>query len=337
VFNTFDPTTRQAFRSWQQELAKAVRGNDQNLNYVLGNLPPFAINLTQLLQVLDVEHNSVVSLVRNGGTTFAALNRDPAALRNLITSGETTFRTTAQNQRALSDTFHVFPTFLNEQRLTMAALQKFSLNADPVIKELIPVAQQLGPTLNAVRQLSPYLRTLFVKLGPLVTVSNKGLPATQRILKGLNPNQLLDQLGPFLEQLNPILSWLGLHQQLTSDFITSGAVGFFPRTTTFGGDGTGHYLRQFGPSGNETLSFQPTRDPNNRGNTYPDPLFGVNPNNFTQDDLGAWDCNNSGVHGPQGDQPSGSPACWLAPRPSRFLRNQKQKFPHLLQAKYPGT
>jgi hypothetical protein len=103
------------------------------------------------------------------------------------------------------------------------------------------------------------------------------------------------------------------------------------------GQPCGHYLRQFGVSGNEGLAIYANRDPNNRGNTYPDPLFGVNPNNFTQDDLGAWDCNNSGVHGPQGDQPSGSPACWLAPRPSRFLRNQKQKFPHLLQAKYPGT
>ena len=46
IFNTFDPTTRDAFRTWQQELAKAVKGNDQNLNDVLGNLPTFAVNLT---------------------------------------------------------------------------------------------------------------------------------------------------------------------------------------------------------------------------------------------------------------------------------------------------
>src|SRR5205807_5213874 len=143
IFNTFDPQTRAAFRSWQQELASAIRGNDQNLNNVLGNLPTFAVNLTQLLQVLDVEHSAVVSLVQNGGTTFAALNQSPPALRNLITAGETTFHTTAANNNALADVFHVFPTFLNEQRLTMASLQKFAIGADPVIKELIPVAQQL--------------------------------------------------------------------------------------------------------------------------------------------------------------------------------------------------
>jgi virulence factor Mce-like protein len=318
IFNTFDPTTRQAFRTWQQELAKAVNGNDTNLNYVLGNLPTFAVNLTQLLQVLDVEHNAVVSLVRNGGTTFNALNADPAALQNLITAGDTTFSTAARNQASLAAIFHVFPTFLTEQRLTMSALQTFSQNADPVIRELIPVAQQLGPTLNAVRQLSPYLRTLFVKLGPLVTVSNKGLPATERLLKGLNPNGLLDQLGPFLEQLNPIFDWLGLHQQLTSDFITAAAASFFARTSTFGGNGTGHYLRQFGPTGPETLSLAPKRDQNNRGNNYPSPLWlpsgntSVGPNG----NLPAWDCKNSSTGGNTSGTPSGPNAeqpCWVQP------------------------
>src|SRR5581483_10207582 len=137
VFDTFDPKTRQAFRQWQQELAKAVRGNDQNLNNVLGNLPTFAVNFTSVLQVLDTEHAAVVSLVRNGGTTFDALNHDPAALRNLITAGETTFRTTAANANNLTQIFHIFPTFLTQNRLTMTALKSFSINTDPVIKELI--------------------------------------------------------------------------------------------------------------------------------------------------------------------------------------------------------
>jgi virulence factor Mce-like protein len=325
VFNTFDPKTRDAFRQWQQELARAVRGNDQNLNNVLGNLPPFAVNFTNLLQVLDVQHAAVVSLVRNGGTTFDALNHDPAALRNLITAGETTFATTAANQNALADVFHIFPTFLYQQRLTMAALKSFSLNADPVIRELIPVAQQLGPTLGALKTLSPYLRHLFVKLGPLITVSQTGLPATKRVLEGLGPNKLLDSLGPFLGQLNPILTWLGYHQQLISDFITNGGMGFFARTTSFGNSGTGHYLRQFGPTGPETLSLNPKRDPNNRGNTYPAPLWlpsgNYGPRDFSNGNLPAWDCRNTGAGGSgktngntgQTGQPQAEQPCWVQP------------------------
>jgi phospholipid/cholesterol/gamma-HCH transport system substrate-binding protein len=342
IFNTFDPQTRAAFRSWQQELAIAIRGNDQNLNYVLGNLPTFAVNLSQLLQVLDVEHSSVVSLVQNGGTTFSALNRDPAALQNLITAGETTFHTTAANASALADTFHVFPTFLNEQKATMAALQTFSINADPVVKELIPVAQQLGPTLHAVNQLSPYLQKLFVQLGPLVTASNKGLPATQAVLKGLNPNGVLDQLGPFLEQLNPILVWLSGHQQLISDFISDGGASFFARTTTFGGNGVGHYLRQFGPTGPETLSLAPSRSSDNRGNDYPAPLWlpagNYATNDFKYGNLPAWDCKNVGAGTPpNGFTPSsaGPPAsqsCWV--QPTLGGAPGKYYIPHVTATKY---
>jgi phospholipid/cholesterol/gamma-HCH transport system substrate-binding protein len=342
IFNTFDPQTRAAFRSWQQELATSIRGNDQNLNSVLGNLPTFAVNLTQLLQVLDIEHSSVVQLVQNGGTTFAALNRDPAALQNLIRAGETTFHTTAANNNSLADIFHILPTFLNQQRLTMAQLQSFSQNADPVIKGLVPVAQQLGPTLKAVNQLSPDLRHLFVQLGPLVTAANRGLPATEAVLKGLNPNGLLDQLGPFLEQLNPILVWLGGHQQLISDFISDGGASFFARTSTFGGNGTGHYLRQFGPAGPESVSLAPNRSADNRGNDYPAPLW-LPSGNYAQKDfqygnLPAWDCKNVGKGtGPDQATPgsAGPPAtqpCWV--QPTQAGAPGQYQVPHINPAKY---
>jgi virulence factor Mce-like protein len=324
IFNTFDPQTRAAFRSWQQELATSIKGNDQNLNDVLGNLPTFAVNLTQLLQVLDVEHTAVVSLVQNGGTTFDALNRNPGALRNLITAGETTFHTTAANNNALADVFHV-------------------INADPVVKELIPVAQQLGPTLKALNQLSPSLRHLFVQLGPLVTASNKGLPATEAVLKGLNPNGVLDQLGPFLEQLNPILVWLSGHQQLISDFISDGGASFFARTNSFGGSGVGHYLRQWGPSGPETLAFTGAsgRESNNRGNTYPAPLWLPSGNyavpDFALGNLPAWDCRNTGASGNGSTSavtsgPQAHQSCWVQP-PIGGSPGQYQ-IPHINKASY---
>jgi phospholipid/cholesterol/gamma-HCH transport system substrate-binding protein len=80
IFNALDPTTRRAFQVWQQQLAVAVRGNGQNLNNVLGNLPAFAADATDVLQVLDIQHTAVVGLMQNAGTVFAALDRDPAAL-----------------------------------------------------------------------------------------------------------------------------------------------------------------------------------------------------------------------------------------------------------------
>ena len=347
IFDALDPRTRAAFRQWQQELAQAVRGNGQNLNNVLGNLPVFAADSTDLLQVLDVEHTAMVNLVRNAGTVFAALNHNQSALRNLITSGEQTFATTAANNTSIIQTFHVFPTFLNETKQTMARLQTFAQNTNPLITELQPVAQNLAPTLNSVKILSPDLESLWTNLGPLITASKTGLPAISDVLNGATP--LLGALGPFLSQLNPVLTWLSLHQQLISDFISNGATGIAAKTTSFSGDGTGHYLRQFGPVGAETLSFATNRDSDNRGNTYPPPLWLADPQSFSAGGrfpgsfaLPSWDCNNTGAPG-NGEQAAGTTAptmfaqgqqaCWVAP-PLGALIGQSNRFPHILPAHY---
>jgi virulence factor Mce-like protein len=337
VFNTFNPETRGAFQVWQQELANAIYGNDQNLSNVLGNLPSFTADATDILRVLDVEHGSVVRLIQNGGTVFSALSSDQSALRNLITSGESTFSETAANQNALADTFRVFPTFENETKLTMTRLKAFALDTDPLVKELVPVANQLGPTLGAVRALSPDLHNLFVKLGPLITVSQTGLPGISETLRGARP--LLNQIGPFLGELNPILHWLGLHQQLISDFISNGAAGIAAKTVSFGGNGTGHYLRQFSPVGPETLSFATNRQPDNRGNTYPNPLWLADATVLHKNNFPSWDCKNTSTGGPVPSSgtasllASGQQACWVAPplpgaRPGQI--------PHILSHKYPA-
>jgi virulence factor Mce-like protein len=353
IFNAFDPTTRRAFQIWQQELARAIRNNDQNLNDVLGNLPTFAADATDILRVLDVEHGAVVRLVQNGGTVFAALSQDQAALRNLITTGETVFATTAANNNALAATFHNFPAFLDQSTLTMERLKTFSLNTDPLLKQLEPAARDLKPTLHAVRLLSPDLRRLFVKLGPLITVSKTGLPAVAQVLHGLDyvgcaPNKcLFEALGPFLEQLNPILTWLGMHQQLISDFIYNGSAAISAKTVSLGGNGNGHYLRQFGPLGPETLSLAGAvqgRDPNNRGNVYPAPLWlsqifnagGTFPGDWG---LPSWDCKNTGAPGNgqirSMDSPlpgQARPACWVQP-PLPGAPGQGS-IAHVLQAHY---
>jgi len=337
IFNAFDPTTRHAFQVWQQQLAKAVGGNDQNLNDVIGNLPSFAADASDILQVLDVQHQAVVSLLQNGGTVFGALGANQAALQNLITTGEKTFATTAANNNQLAKTFEVFPTFLNETKATMQKLQAFSVNTDPLIKELDPVAQQLRPTLQSVQQLSPPLRHLFTNLGPLITVSQTGLPAVRNILTGATP--MLASLGTFLEQLNPILGWLSDHQQLISDFISNGATPIAATTASFSGDGVGHYLRQFSPVGAETLSLAPNRDSNNRGNTYPGPVWLANPQIFTKGNFPSWDCKNTGAGGDgsvsaSGSGPGSQEACWVAPT---LPGAQPGQIPHLLAATYPST
>jgi phospholipid/cholesterol/gamma-HCH transport system substrate-binding protein len=345
IFNALDPKTRRAFQVWQQQLAKAIQnGNDQNLSNVLGNLPQFTADATDILNVLDIEHVAVVRLVQNGGTVFAALSQDQSALRTLITTGEETFNSTARNNTALADTFHVFPTFLNETKATMTRLKSFSLDTDPLVKELEPVAQNLGPTLHSVRVLSPDLRTLFRNLGPLITASKTGLPGIRDVLNGATP--LLASLGPFLEQLNPILNWLSLHQQLISDFISNGATGISAKTSVLGGSGLtcsgvpcGHYLRQFQPLGPDTLAIFPTRSALNRGDTYPPPLWLTDPRNLEKGIFDSWDCKNTGAPGDGSITADTTPgtghmACWVAPPLPGA--GGPYEIPHIVKATYPN-
>jgi phospholipid/cholesterol/gamma-HCH transport system substrate-binding protein len=326
IFNALDPATRRAFQVWQQQLAIALAGNGQNLNSTIGNLPRFAADANDVLRVLDIEHRSVVALVRDGGTVFGALTRDQSALRNLITSAGTTFATTAANNNALADTFRVLPAFLSETRATLAQLKTFALDADPLVQELMPVAQDLGPTLAAVRQVSPDLLKLFTNLAPLVTASKTGFPAFRDVLLGAEP--LLGALAPFLGQLNPILGWLSLHQQLISDFISVGAVGVAAKTSAYGGTGLtcggapcGHYLRQFAPVGPQTSGLAGTRDANSRGNTYPPSLWLADSKTFSAGGrfpgsfaLPSWDCKSTGAPG-DGSRPATDTlqACRVAP------------------------
>jgi len=325
VLNTFDPGTRQAFRAWQQNLAKASGGRAQDISDFLGNLPTFATDATSVLGVLDEQRNNVRGLLRGSATTFAALRQ--GQLQNLIRNAAQTFDATASQNRALAETFKIFPTFLDESKSTLTTLKTFALNTDPLVKDLTPVARDLTPTLRAVKALSPDLRRFFINLGPLIDVSRTGLPALSKTLRGFRP--LLAQLGPFTEQLNPILDWLGLYNHQVADFIGSGASGLANTVPAPGA--VGHYLRQFNPEGSEDTLTR-TRIATNRGNTYLPPL-GLGPDTQRHLIFPNFDCKPSGGPKPPTPGQTGSPACFIAPN-INFQGRQQGRFPHVNQSHY---
>jgi len=333
IFTAFDPVTRQAFRTWQQDLEESFRGQGQNLSDSLGNLPSFATDATALLKILNEERVPLERLVRNTGVVFEALTQDEAALSGLVTNSAGVFAATASQNEALAETFQIFPTFLDESKLTLARLQRFAVDTRPLIADLKPVARDLQPTLRDVRRLAPDLRRLFRDLDPLIRVSRTGLPALRDTLVGLRP--VLAKTAPFLGELNPILQWLELYQYQVSDFLGNAASGLADKVPTATPGGTGHVLRQLGPNGAETLGLHRTRLASNRGNTYLEPVFGVNRRALEDQIFPNWDCNNTG-----GEQlattgvPSGEPACFVQ-NPIPF-NGANQRFPQIKGQTYPG-
>jgi phospholipid/cholesterol/gamma-HCH transport system substrate-binding protein len=332
IFQALDPKTRASFRVWQQDLSRAVAGRGQDLNDALGNLPAFADDGNDLLTLLDGQSSQVSELVRGTGQVFGALTRDESQLHNLIVNAGDTFDATSRQQEALAETFRIFPTFLDESKLTFQRLESFSKDTDPLVQDLRPAARDLTPTLRDVRALAPDLRNLFVNLDPLITASKTGLPALRDTLTQAKP--LLGQLQPFLEQLNPALQWLEYHQLMTADFISNGAAALADTVPTVTNQEMGHYLRQFGPTSAETVGMYPQRPAASRGNAYPRPdaLTGEKRDRYMM--FGNFDCKNAGgermTKVPNTDD---APSCFVQDPPA-WPPGNTNPYPHVGAADY---
>jgi hypothetical protein len=190
---------------------------------------------------LDLQRQAVRQLVKNTGVVFAALNERKGQLRQLIVNSQRTFSATAARDVALAETFRVFPTFLDESRITANRLERFAVDTHPLINELKPVADNLGPTIQDVSALSPDLTRFFIHLKPVIRAAPRTLPEAARFLRGARP--ALEALHPFLQEFNPILSYLNYQSSITAGFLSTAGAALNYR---IGGVPNTHALPQLG-------------------------------------------------------------------------------------------
>jgi phospholipid/cholesterol/gamma-HCH transport system substrate-binding protein len=333
ILTIFDRPTKQAFRAWIKDQALITRdGGGQDLNDALGNLSGFATDGADVLGVLDRQRDALSLFIRNTGRVFGALNERSGQLRSLIRSSHRTFEATAAADDGLAETFAVFPTFLDESRLTLARLETFSRDTQPLVEDLQPVADDLAPTIRDVSALAPDLEALFVDLRRVIPVAVRDLPEGQRFLRGTAP--VLDALHVFLRELNPILSFANFNQQVLAGFVTNGSLAFNLDLDRPGEreDGIFDYaLQQFGVINETSLSTNTTRPEYDIGNSY------IAPNNYKRGlTLGApeaFDCKTRGGEQKDPDPEAKTSPCFVQPR-SLF---DNRFFPLVEQGRAPNV
>jgi phospholipid/cholesterol/gamma-HCH transport system substrate-binding protein len=283
IFRTFDEPTRVAFQQWMQNAAVALDKRGLDLNATLGELDPFAEETNRLLTTLDTQSKAVRKLVSNGGVVFDALSERQGQLRGLIENANTVFQTTAQRNADLQETFRIFPTFLRESRVTLARLDRFAADTDPLVQQLRPAAQELSPTLIDLGRLAPQLQRLFRGLGGkdgTITASQKGLPALETLLDTDLP-PLLGRLPDYLAEVNPILKGVKKYRQELAAFFanTAAATQQAQPLGPVGATKDFHVLRTTPPLGPETLASFPSRLTSGRTNPYlmPGGYLNLNP------------------------------------------------------------
>jgi virulence factor Mce-like protein len=267
ILQIFDPQTKDAFRKWVAYSAQAIKnGGGVDLNYALGNLGRFAQDGSGVLQVLDEQGAALKSVVKNTGVVFAALNQRYGQLHDLILNSNATFSATAAVKEALARTFQIFPTFLDESRLTLARLERFAINTHPLVNDLKPVADNLGPTVRDLGRLAPDLQNLFVHLKPAIRVSGRDLPRAADFLRGAQP--LFEALHVFLPELNPIISFANYDQLALGGFLGDGAAGFYFNPLHHSTTHPQYMLGQAGVNNGNSLGIHQTIPNYDRGNAY---------------------------------------------------------------------
>jgi virulence factor Mce-like protein len=275
IFQTFNAQTRAAFQEWMQEAAVAINGQGQNLSYALGGLEPTFTEFDKLFRVLDSQRLAVGQLFRNGATTFQSLRGRDGELASLIQSSNAVFQTTARRNRDIEALFRAFPTFLDESRVTFSRLKDFSQNADPLMRQLVPAAEELSPTLIALSKLAPESKGFFEGLGPVIKRAPTGFSALREIFRDEFP-PLLRALDPFIRNLNPILVGLKLYRNELTAFFANLAATFNGELTSPTGEAEAEaprYLRVIGPMNPETVATYPRRLAINRNSAYSPPKW----------------------------------------------------------------
>jgi phospholipid/cholesterol/gamma-HCH transport system substrate-binding protein len=265
IYDAFDDSTRRAFAEWVEELAKATKnGRGQDLNDAFGNFAGFATDGADLLQVLDEQKVAVRHLIKNTGVVFNAISERQGTLRNLIDTSNQTFAATASRDDALAEVFHIFPTFLDESKATMARLETFARDTHPLVNDFKAPADDLGPTVRDLGDLAPDLEQLFRELPPLIRASRTGAPALTDVLKAAQP--FFDAAHIFLQEFNPILSYANFHQTTIAGFLANAG------PDIIGDWGTGQRVQvQVGPIDDRSFEDTSTSPVWERGNGYLQP------------------------------------------------------------------
>lgn len=269
IFRTFDAPTRRAFQEWMQYGATAISGEGQSLSMGFAELEPTFSELDKLFRVLDSQRLAIGQLFRNGATTFQALRGPQGELASLIQNSNEVFTTAAARDRDIEALFRAFPTFLDESRLTFDRLKTFAVNSDPAVRQLVPAAEELSPTLIALSKFAPEAKGFFEGFGPVIARSPKAFPALRKFFRDDFP-PLLRAVDPFVRNLNPILKGLDLYKQELAGTMANVAAVSNARHVSANGKQI-HYLRVLGPFGPESLATFPSRLTTNRNSAYSQP------------------------------------------------------------------
>ena len=272
IFDSLDPATRAAFkrladRSWPRA-SRAAGATSTTRSARCPASPPTAPTCSRCS---TPRRRAVQRLVKNTGVVFGALTENEAQLQQ-PDHGLQGARSTRRRPRTTR-----WPRRSGSSRRSSTspssrsrACRSSRRDTDPLITDLRPVARDLQPTLRDVRALAPDLERFFEQPRPGDHGVQDRPAGHARGARG-RASRCSASSARSCGRSTRSSSTSRPSQWQVADFLNFGAAALAAKTESPGG-GTGHYLRQFGPLGAESVAIWQERAPNNRGNSYFQPL-----------------------------------------------------------------
>jgi phospholipid/cholesterol/gamma-HCH transport system substrate-binding protein len=239
--------------------------------------------------ILDRQRSSFKRVIRDTGVVLQTLGARRADLGRLVTAGDRVLASTAARNRMLTALVRSLPPFLGRLRSTLRVLDTTGTHAAPTLAALRPAAPLLRPALSELIALAPAIRGLMRDIGPVITLSERALPAGTRLVDATGP--FIDQLQAAADQVTPAVELTRLYGPAVTSVLANLGAAYQAKTPLADGSLI-HYLRSLVVFSNESNVGASTQRPgSNRHNAYPAPgvLGGVG-----KDGIPASDCANAG-------------------------------------------
>jgi ABC-type transporter Mla subunit MlaD len=162
----------------------AARGSD--LNAVIHRANPALGNTDKVLKILAGQNRVLAQLATNSDTVLAPLARERRQIAGFITQANTTAVASAARARDISNTFRLFPSYLQQLRPLMADLGELADQGTPLLNSLGQSATALGQQFANLTPFAKAARTSLINLGDAAQQSQSSLLATVPLAQRLN-------------------------------------------------------------------------------------------------------------------------------------------------------
>jgi ABC-type transporter Mla subunit MlaD len=232
------------FRLILNDLGAGVAGRAEDLDEIIQRADPALRQTNEVLAILARQRRALDSLASNGDRILAPLARERDHISGFINNAETAAAATAERRADLEAQLVRLPRFVRELRLTMAELDRFNAQAEPVISDFGDAAPSLTRVNTALEPFSDAGTQALRSLGDAADEAGPDLVAADPILIDLR--QLAEDTRPLAKSLAELLSSLretgGFEFLAEAIFNLSGSVNAF--------DSYGHFLRTLLPLNN---------------------------------------------------------------------------------------